>query len=289
MSKEAYVFEVSSESFDQYALLNSHKIPVLVEFMGVWSGPAVVMSDLFAGLAKEFAEQFIFAKVDIDEQPALRERYKIENIPTLIVFKDGKAVRTEVGQLQEAEARALLRDFGVYRESDVIREEARAKHLAGDTSAAILMLTEAVKKDPGNVRIALDMVQIFLDVGEIEQAQGLFARIPEQAKQTEMGKALSGQLTFANLAKDLDDITTLEQRVAEQAGDMQARFDLAIRLVSQYEIEGAMDKLFSILETESEFKEGAARELVITLTNMVAPVNADMAQAFRRRLSNLSN
>jgi putative thioredoxin len=41
---------------------------VLVEFMGIWSEPCVVMADVLADLAKEFAGQFVFAKVDIDEQ-----------------------------------------------------------------------------------------------------------------------------------------------------------------------------------------------------------------------------
>ncbi|MGD8742069.1 MAG: thioredoxin domain-containing protein, partial [Granulosicoccaceae bacterium] len=148
MSKEVFVFEVSEKSFGQSVLLNSHKLPVLVEFMGVWSEPCVVMADMLAGLAKEFAEQFIFARVDIDENPALREEYKIDNVPTLIVFRNGEAVRTEIGQLQEAEARALLKEYGVFRESDEIREQARAKHMAGRTPEAITLLAGAVKKDP---------------------------------------------------------------------------------------------------------------------------------------------
>ena len=69
-------------------------------------------------------------------------------MPTLKIFKDGKVVRTEVGELKEAEARALLKDLGVYHESDALREQAREKHLAGDTSAAIVLLTNAIKLDP---------------------------------------------------------------------------------------------------------------------------------------------
>ena len=95
MSKDAFVFEVNQKSFDQYVLLNSHKIPVIVEFMGVWSGPCVAMDNVFSSLAKEFAEQFIFAKVDIDEQPELRKEYKVENVPVLMVFKDGRLVHKE--------------------------------------------------------------------------------------------------------------------------------------------------------------------------------------------------
>lgn len=287
MGKEVFIFEVSKESFGKYVLLNSNKIPVVVEFMGIWSEPCVLMADLFSDLAKEFAEQFIFAKVDIDEQPELLKEYGVENVPTVIVFKDGEPVRTEVGQLQEAEARSLLKDLGVYRESDLLREQARDKHLAGDTSAAILMLTEAIKKDPSNTRIAMDMTQIFIDIGEPEQAKALYAKLPEQDQQTEMGKALNGQLIFKDLALKTDGIETLSQKININQDDFEARFDLAVCLVAQYDYSTAVDHLFYILEKNNEYKDGAAHEMIITITNMIAPVNNDMAQEFRRRLSNL--
>lgn len=288
MSKEAFVFEVSKDSFEKYVMLNSHKIPVLVEFMSAESGPSYIMADLFSGLAKEFAEQFIFAKVDVYEQPELREEYDIQNIPTTIVFKDGKPARVEQGQLQEAEARSLLRDFGVFRESDEMREQARALHMSGNTPAAMGLLAEAAKKDPANVRIALDIVQIFLDLGEVDQAEGMFARIPDDAKETGMGKALAGQLTFAGMTKDLDDMETLQQRV-EQDGDLSARYDMAIRLIAQYQVEAAMEQLFAVHAEDPEFKEGAAREMIANVSNMVAPINSDMAAEYRRRLANMSH
>ena len=68
MHEEALIFEVGESGFDRYVIDNSHKAPVLVEFMGVWSEPCIVMADVLADLAKEFAGQFVFAKVDIDEQ-----------------------------------------------------------------------------------------------------------------------------------------------------------------------------------------------------------------------------
>lgn len=72
MSKQALVFEVGESGFECYVIENSHKVPVLVEFMAVWSELCVVMADALADLEVEFAEQFVFAKVDIDEQSELR-------------------------------------------------------------------------------------------------------------------------------------------------------------------------------------------------------------------------
>lgn len=287
MKKEIFVFEVNQKSFDQYVLLNSHKIPVFVEFMGVWSGPCSAMDTLLSGMAKEFAEQFIFARVDIDEQPELRKAYKIESVPTLMVFKDGKMQHTEVGQMKENEIRELLKKFGVYHESDLMREQAREKHVDGDTPGAILLLSEAIKKDPANVRVAMDMVQIFIDMGDIDQANGLYARLPASIHDTEMGKALSGQLTFATLAAKTDNIERLQRRLEDNADDFDARFDMAIRQIAQYRYEEAVDNLLYIQKTDPEYKSGAAKEMLVTVTNMIAPINSKLAGEIRRKLANM--
>jgi putative thioredoxin len=287
MTEQAYIFELTEQSFGSSAVLNSHKVPVLVEFMGVWSGPCVMVADRLADLAREFAGQFIFAKVDIDEQPGLQERYKIANVPTLLVLRDGEVVRTEVGELQEDELRALLKDFGVFRASDELRLQARARHLAGDTPGAILLLTQAIKHDPGNTRVALDMVQVFLDIGEVEQAKGLFGRLPREDRDSDMGKAITGQLVFLDLALKTDGMDALEQRLAANPDDHDARFDLAICQVAVHRQEQAMDNLFHILQQQPDYKEGAARELIATLTNMLTPNAPELANAYRRQLANL--
>lgn len=286
MSKEALIFEVSEQSFGKSVLLNSHQLPVFVEFMGIWSEPCVFMSDLFSHLAEEFAGDFIFAKVDIDENRELAKTYHIENVPTVLVFQNGEMVRQEVGQLQEAETRMLLKDFGVYRKSDLIREEARDKHLAGDTHSAILLLTNAIKEDPQNTRIALDMAQIFIDIGELEQAGALYNKLPESAQQTEMGKSVNGQLTFKKLASQKENIPVLEQKIQSNPDDHTSRFDLALCLVADYQYEQSVNHLLQILTKEPDFNDGAAREMIITISNMIAPVNHDMAQTFRRDLAN---
>ncbi len=286
MSKDVYVFEVTQKTFEQTILFNSHKIPVIVEFMGVWSGPCVAMDLVFSTLAKEFAEQFIFARVDIDEQPELRNQYKIENVPTLLVFKDGKQIRSEVGELKENDARALLKDLGIFNQSDLMREQAREKHLGGDTAGAILQLTKAIKAEPSNTRVAMDMVQIFIDMGEIEQARSLYDRLPESACNTDMGKALSRQLTFATLAANTADIETLQARLAANADDADAHFDLALRLITLHQYSEAANHLFAILQNNTDYKDGAAREMIITISNMMASVDNELAQDIRRRLAN---
>jgi len=286
VDKGIFVFEVNYKNFDRSVLLNSHKIPAVVEFMGVWSGPCIAMEHIFTGLAREFPEKFIFAKVDIDEQPELVKTYNIENVPTTLVFQNGEVQRTEVGELKENEARTLLKDFGIYYQSDVMREQARQMHLSGDSGAALIKLSEAIKLDSSNFRVVMDTIQVFLDIGELDQANDLFSRLPSSSHESDMGKALSGQLVFANLVSKIDDINILQQRLASTPDDLAARFDMALHQVVQYKYEEAIDNLFYIQKENAEFKDGVAKELIITITNMIAPVNNVLAQSIRRRLAN---
>lgn len=286
MDKEVYIFEISEKSFNSSVLLNSNKIPVVVEFMGVWSEPCIALSDMFSVLAREFAGQFIFAKVDIDEQQGLKEQYKIENVPTILVFKDAQVVRTEVGKMSEDEARAMLKEYGVFRESDEMRAQARELHLSGDTPAAIMLLTEAIQKDPSNTRIAMDMVQIFIDTDQLAEANGLFSRLPDADKESDMGKSISGQLFFKGLAAKTQGLHALTTMLETAPDDHDIRFDLAICQVADYEYQQAIDNMFIIHQSDVNYKDGAAREMIIVLVNMLSSSSPELAQEYRRKLAN---
>lgn len=289
MTKKALVFEVSESGFSRYVIENSHKVPVLVEFMGVWSEPCVAMADTLSGLASEFAEQFVFAKVDIDEQPGLRDQYAIKNHPTLLIFRNGEVELTQEGQMQAEELRVLLKGLGVFRESDELRQQARDKHMAGNTSEAIMLLTQAIQKDPGNTLVAMDMVQIFIDVGEVDQARGLFDRLPDSDKQSSAGKSLTGQLTFAELAAKTDGVSALSTRLEQDADDHDARFDLAVCLIAQHDYMGASDHMFTLLEKVPDYKEGAAKEMIITISNMLASNEPELSKKIRQKLGGFLN
>ena len=122
MTKEAFIFDVSDSSYGKYVLLNSHKVPVVVCFEAVWSEHCMVVAEIFTSLAREFAESFVFARVDVDQNPELKEKYNIENVPTLAVFVDGEAVRFEVGVPGEKEARALLREMQLFVDATTLKQ-----------------------------------------------------------------------------------------------------------------------------------------------------------------------
>ncbi|MBC8493913.1 MAG: tetratricopeptide repeat protein [Candidatus Thioglobus sp.] len=281
------IFEVSQNNFEDLVVHNSSHLPVIVEFMGIWSEPCIKTEYALSDLAKEFPGGFIFAKVDIDEQDELKQQFSITNVPTLAVFKNGKEIQREEGELQKEELRVLLKHYGVFRASDELRDQARIKHMEGDTQSAIMLLTQAVSSDPSNTRIALDMVQIFLDINEIEQAQELFDKLPESVKTKDIGLSISSQFNFIRLAQNTSGIDSLKVQMLSAPNDYQVRFDLAVCLFAQHDIEAGMEMLFFIQENEPNFKEGVAREMIGMICNMLANTNPEESGVYRQRLANL--
>jgi thioredoxin 1 len=87
--------DVTTESFDQ-EVLQSDK-PVIVDFWAEWCGPCHAVSPVLDRIADERAEELKLVKVNIDEQPAIAQRYGVASIPTIILFKDGEPAAATIG------------------------------------------------------------------------------------------------------------------------------------------------------------------------------------------------
>jgi len=74
-------------------------IPVLVDFWAAWCGPCQMVSSSVEELGKDYAGKLKVCKLNVDDIPSLAQKYNIMSIPTLTIFKDGKAVDEIIGAL----------------------------------------------------------------------------------------------------------------------------------------------------------------------------------------------
>lgn len=88
---------VNDKNFDA-EVLNS-KEPVVVDFFAEWCGPCKAMAPALDQVAKEMAGKVKIVKIDVDQNPETTQKYRIQAMPTLLMFKDGKVANTQVGAL----------------------------------------------------------------------------------------------------------------------------------------------------------------------------------------------
>jgi thioredoxin 1 len=80
----------------------------LLDFWAVWCGPCKMMAPIFEELKKEYGAQVEFIEINVDEDPAMVQKYGVMSIPTYIVLKDGEEVGRRVGFTPKAEMVKLL-------------------------------------------------------------------------------------------------------------------------------------------------------------------------------------
>ncbi|WP_029406680.1 tetratricopeptide repeat protein [Thiomicrorhabdus sp. Milos-T2] len=284
---EIYNFEVTQNNFNSIALMNSYKLPVFTLFMSPSIGNCVSLEKSLGTYAKEFAGKFILARVDVDMSPELRDEYEIKNVPTIKVIKNGDTVHQEIGMLNEDELSDLFKTFDIYRVSDNLRQQARDAHINGNTTEAIKLLTQAIQEDPSSTHVALDMIQILLDINVVDQAKSLFNKLPDSAKDSDIGKSIIGQITFKDLANNTEGLLALVNKVQANPMDFDARFDLAVCYVAEHAYEEALNQVFEILDNEHTYREGAAQELSVSIINMLEANEPELAKEARRVLSNM--
>ncbi len=98
------LLHVNETNFDE---VKASDKPVLLDFFATWCGPCRMIAPIIEEIAAEHPE-YVVAKVDVDEAPDLARAFGIESIPTLIVLRGGKAVKTVVGARPKEAILALL-------------------------------------------------------------------------------------------------------------------------------------------------------------------------------------
>jgi len=99
---------VSDASFETDVL--GADLPVLVDYWAEWCGPCKMIAPLLDDAAKEYEGRVIIAKLNVDDNPNTAARFGIRGIPTLMLFKDGKAAATKVGALSKSQLKSFLDD-----------------------------------------------------------------------------------------------------------------------------------------------------------------------------------
>lgn len=105
---------ISDSSF-QVEVIEARR-PVLVDFNASWCAPCRMLAPILESLAEDFGERLTVATIDVDEHPAMAERYGVRGFPTLILFKNGSPVERLLGFMSKSR---LVRAIEPHLESAV--------------------------------------------------------------------------------------------------------------------------------------------------------------------------
>jgi putative thioredoxin len=270
--------DVTDATFATTVLEQSKRLPVVVDFWAPWCGPCRVLGPIIETVASEHTGEVILAKLNTDENPRTATAFRIQGIPAVKAFKDGKVVAEFTGAVPESQVRAFFARL-VPSEAERASQSAEELLRAGDSTAAEARFREVLRGSPSNANAIVGLATILLARGETAEAETLLDRAPSdrRAKVLKHGIFLD---SFAAKHASED----LEGEARANPRDPRARYRWGVMLAARKQYEAALDELLESVRLDRSFADGAARKAILAVFDILG-LESPLTRDYQRRLS----
>jgi putative thioredoxin len=267
----------------------SREVPVIVDFWATWCGPCRTLGPAIEQAVKDAKGKVRLVKIDVDKNQRISQQMRIQSIPAVYAFFDGKPIDGFVGAQTGSALKAFIDRVIAAGGNGGLDEalDAAEKMLAeGALADAFQTFAAVLQEDEGNLRALSGMMRAHLSLGETEQARGLLTLVPEGKGDDPLIAGVRAQLELAEAGAKLGGGEGLARKVEDNPGDHQARFDLATALAAAGDAEGAIDHLLELFRRDRNWNGEAAKTQLFKLFDSLGPKSAE-AQSGRRRLASM--
>jgi putative thioredoxin len=286
---EGLVKETTTQGFVKDVIEESKRQPVLVDFWAEWCGPCKQLTPVLEKVVRAAKGKIKLAKMDIDKHPAIPGQMGIQSIPAVIAFVNGQPVDGFMGALPESQVMAFIERMtkgqigGEAKDHLKAADEALA---AGDAAMAAELYGEVLAEDAANVPALAGLARAHVANDALDQAKETLALVPEAKRNDAAVAAARSALEVAEQAKSVGPLGELEQKVAANPLDHQARFDYAVALNAAGEREKAADHLLDIVKRDRKWNDDGARKQLVQFFEAWGPTD-EATVGGRRRLSSI--
>jgi putative thioredoxin len=286
---DGLVKDTTTQTFVKDVIEESKRQPVLIDFWAPWCGPCKQLTPVLEKAVRAAKGKVKLVKMNIDEHPAIPGQMGIQSIPAVIAFVNGQPADGFMGALPENQVMAFLERLTKDRLGGDAKDLLKAADAAladGDFAGAADLYAQLLAEDNGNVQALAGLARCYVETGAIEQANQTLALVPESKQNDAAVVAAKAALDLAEQAKTLGPVTELEQKVAANPADHQARFDLALALNGKGQRLAALEQLVSIVKRDRKWNDDGARKQLVQFFDAWGPTDEATIEG-RKRLSSI--
>ena len=265
----AMIIDGTQATFMQDVIEASRQIPVMVDFWATWCGPCKTLTPILEKVTKAAGGRVKLVKVDIDANRSLVQQLAqiglpMQSVPTVAAFWQGQIADVFQGALPESEIKRFVEGLlkmagGAMPSADLLAEAKTAMDEERFEDAGALF-SEILQDEPENPDAWGGLIRVLMALGQEDQATDALSQVPAKiADHAEISGARSALALAVEGRKAAAGLKELEQRVAADADDYQARYDLATALNATGKRDEAAAALLEIIKRDRTWNEDGAR------------------------------
>lgn len=286
--------DVSEKDFMVEVIEASMQRPIIVDFWAPWCGPCKQLTPALEKLVTQAGGKVVLAKVNIDENQGIAQQLRVQSVPTVYAFYQGRPLDGFQGAVPESQLRQFIQQIleaaggGDDENSiDALLEQADELMRQAQPETAAALYAQVLEQDEVNAKALSGVIRAYIGAGEMEAARAVYSELSEALK---LQSDIQGALAALELAEQAEgaaaDLTSLQAKVEQDASDHQARFDLAMALNATGKREAAADALLEVIRRERAWNDEAARKQLVQFFEAWGPTDPVTVQA-RKKLSSL--
>ena len=284
--------ESSDNEFITDVIDASNEYPIIVDFWAPWCGPCKNLTPNLEKVIKSYNGKIKLVKINIDENQGVASQLRIQSIPAVYAFFQGKPIDGFMGaqtenQIKEFISSIITKSGGeVESDLDKILENANINLENGMFKEARDQFQEVLDEDNKNITANVGVVKSYIAEKNFDDALNKLNSIPKEIEKEPIFKELNSEIELLNKVSKTRSFGNIQSDLEKNPNSLDLKFELALSQIANEDYEDSIENLLNIFKIDKSWENGKAKDQLILLFDTLGNKNELVLKA-RRKLSSI--